>query len=145
MPFPLLREFPIRPMVCALLFSLISIMQPAVVDAAEGNPTQEELEKQYQEEQRAEHEAYFDKLLEASYPQRAQAWKRDSSDVAAYERSIAPWRTKFADYLGGMPYRPSDREVRIEPVRETETHSAYRVWIPAFDQVDVYGVLLVPK
>jgi len=110
-----------------------------------GQPSQETLEQAYQAEQRAQLDAYFDKLLDASYPQRAQAWKRDFSSIAAYERSVAPWRGKFADYLGGLPYQAPDRPVRTELVRETDTHTAWRVWIPAFDQVDVYGVLLVPK
>ncbi|MCY2964534.1 MAG: dienelactone hydrolase family protein [Planctomycetota bacterium] len=107
-------------------------------------PPQEELEKRYQEEQRAELDAYFDKLLDASYPQRAQAWKRDFSGVEAYERSVAPWRARFADYLGGLPYQAPEREIRVEQVRESASHTAYRVWIPAFDKVDVYGVLLIP-
>ena len=110
-----------------------------------GQPSQETLEQTYQAEQRAQLDAYFDKLLDASYPQRAQAWQRDFSSIAAYERSVAPWRGKFADYLGGLPYQAPDRPVRTELVRETDTHTAWRVWIPAFDQVDVYGVLLVPK
>lgn len=126
-----------------ILACLLFCLTPLSAVWADESP--EELEKRYQEEQRAELEAYFDKLLDASYPQRAQAWKRDFSSVEAYERSIAPWRARFADYLGGLPYQAPTREVRVQQVRETETHTAYRVWIPAFDQVDVYGVLLTPK
>ena len=85
-------------------------------------PSQEELEKTYQEEQRAQLDAYFDKLLDASYPQRAQAWKRDFDSLAAYERSVAPWREKFAGYLGGLPYQAPDRPVRTERVQIGRAH-----------------------
>lgn len=108
-------------------------------------PTQEELEAKYQEEQRAQLEAYFDRRLAKSYSDRADFWKRDFTSVEAYERSIAPYRRRFAEYLGGMDYPKGELIVREEPIRETETHSARRVWIKAFGDVEVYGVMLVPK
>lgn len=115
------------------------------VSRAEDTPTQEEQEAAYQEEQRSQLEAYFDKRLAESYAQRAAVWKRDFSSVAAYEKSIAPWRKRFADYLGGMDYTPAKLDVREEAIRETETYVAKRVWIKAFDEVEVYGILLLPK
>jgi len=128
----------------ALTLLLLSIGIPDPARAADG-PSQEELEARYQEEQRAQLEAYFDKRLEASYAERAAAWKRDFSSVAAYEKSIAPWRRRFADYLGGMNYQPACATPREELIRETDTHVAKRVWVPAFDNVEVCGILLIPK
>lgn len=125
-----------------MLFLLVAMAIPA---RAADAPTQEELETRYQEEQRAQLEAYFDRRLEFSYAERAAAWKRDFSSISAYEKSIAPWRARFADYLGGMNYKPARLAPREEMIRETETHIAKRVWIPAFDNVEVYGILLVPK
>src|SRR5262245_19664305 len=98
-------------------------------------PTQEDLEARYQEEQRAQLEAYFDRRLEASYAERAKSWNRDFSNAAAYEKSVAIWRRRFADYLGGMNYNPAPLAAREELIRETDTHVARRVWIPAFDDV----------
>jgi dienelactone hydrolase len=126
----------------AVLTLTSGILTPA--RAADG-PSQEELEARYQEEQRAQLEAYFDKRLVASYGERAAAWKRDFSSIAAYELSIAPWRKRFADYLGGINYEPARRASREELIGETDTHVAKRVWIPAFDNVAVYGILLIPK
>jgi dienelactone hydrolase len=125
----------------ATLLLVLGIAAPARADG----PSQEDLEAKYQEEQRAQLEAYFDRRLEASYGERAAAWQRDFSSAAAYEKSIAPWRKRFAHYLGGMNYKPAKLAPREELIRETDTHVARRVWIPAFDNVEVYGILLTPK
>jgi dienelactone hydrolase len=127
----------------AAVAAVLFITNAAEVNSAE--PSQSDLEAKYQEEQRAQLEAYFDKLLTASYGERSAAWKRDFSSIPAYEKAIAPWRKRFADYLGGMTYSPARLDAREELIRETETHIAKRVWIKAFDDVEVYGVLLVPK
>jgi dienelactone hydrolase len=113
--------------------------------SAFGQTTQADLEARYLEEQRAQLEAWFDKRIEESYAERERAWRRDFSGVDAYLKSVAPWRARFADYLGGMPYQTTDPTAREAPIRETNTHVASRLWIKAFDQVEVYGVLLVPK
>jgi len=125
--------------------AIVVVALASAASARADDRSQEELEAKYQEEQRAQLETYFDKRLEASYDERAAAWKRDFSSVSAYEKSIAPWRTRFADYLGGMNYRPAPLTPREELIRETDTYVAKRVWIPAFDTVEVYGILLVPK
>jgi len=108
-------------------------------------PTQESLEERYQERQKAQLEKYFDRLIEQSYATRKAAWKRDFSSVEAYEKSIAPWREKFADYLGGMNYPRDPLRPREELIRETDTHIAKRVWFTAFGDVEVYGILMLPK
>ena len=112
---------------------------------AQDTVDQSALAEQNQEAQRKQLEVYFDRLLESSYAERKAAWTRDFSSVEAYERSIAPWRAKFAAYLGGLPYLPAQLKVREELIRETDSHTARRVWITAFDDVEVYGVLLTPK
>jgi len=131
-------------LVCGLAILAGIALSFDLVRAAESR-SQEDLEAKYQEEQRAQLEAYFDRRLEASYAERAAAWKRDFSSIDAYEKSVAPWRQRFAEYLGGMNYKPAKLAPREELIRETETHIAKRVWIPAFENVEVYGILLVPK
>src|SRR5262245_29326676 len=84
---------------------VVALLSAAVARA--DSPSQDDLEAKYQEEQRAQLEAYFDKRLEASYGERTAAWKRDFSSVTAYEKSIDPWRKRFAYYLGGMIYKPA--------------------------------------
>jgi dienelactone hydrolase len=134
----------VRWICAAALLAVASRESPAPLCAA-APPSQDELEALYQEEQRAQLEAWFDKRLAASYAERSAAWKRDFSSIAAYEKSIAPWRERFGEYLGGMGYPRGDLNVREELIRETDSHTARRVWIRAFDAVEVYGVLLVPK
>src|SRR5262245_4103734 len=100
------------------ILAMVSIYCCGSVFAADP-PSQDDLETRYQEEQRAQLEAYFDRRLEASYGERAAAWQRDFSSVEAYEKSIAPWRKRFAEYLGGMKYNLARRAVREELIRET--------------------------
>ena len=114
---------------------------PSLADDA----AQTALEAKYQEEQRAQIEAYLDSRLSASYGERRETWKRDFTSIEAYETSIAPWRQRFADYLGGWHYDRGRVDAREERIRETDTHTASRVWIKAFGGVEVYGVLLTPK
>jgi dienelactone hydrolase len=89
--------------------------------------------------------AYFDRLIRESPTVRAAAWKRDFSSVEAYEKSVSPWRTRLATWLGGMDYSPAELKPREETLGATKAFTATRVWFTAFDDVQVYGILLLPK
>jgi dienelactone hydrolase len=97
------------------------------------------------QEQEQEVNRYLDRLIADSTRLRAAAWKRDFSSVAAYEKSVAPWRKKLADWLGGMRYAPAELKPRVVKLAETGAFTASRVWLTAFEDVQVYGILLVPK
>jgi len=112
--------------------------------AAEGAPVSTEQAEAGQEAVRAEIERYLDRQIAAAGSQKDSKWARDFSSVAAYEKSVDPWRAKLWDMLGGDRYPPADLEPREELIAEFDTHRAYRVWLTAFPGVKVYGVLLVP-
>lgn len=97
------------------------------------------------QEQQEQIDRYLDRLLQQAEQSRAAAWKRDFSSVAAYERSVAPWRQRLADWLGGMDYPAADLKPRVEKLAETPAFTAQRVWFTAFEDVQVYGILLLPK
>jgi dienelactone hydrolase len=104
----------------------------------------EELEAQ-QKAQYGQIEGFLDRQVAEAERQRAGAWKRDLSSTEAYEESIAPWREKLFDMLGGNAYEAAPLDPREELVAEFPTHRAYRVWVPVFEDVTAYGIVLVPR
>ncbi len=97
-------------------------------------------------EQYDEIERYLDRQIADAEKKRPLAWKRDFSTAEAYERSVAPWRKRLAVWLGGTDYRaPDDFAAWEEKLAETKAFAAYRVWFTAFEDVRIYGVLLLPK
>lgn len=104
------------------------------------------LESEFQQLQRSQIETYLDRRLLDSYSQRPQNWPRNFSNPEAYERSIALKRQEFIAYLGGFPYKtPSVLAPREHWIRTTSTHSSWRVRVKAFENVEVYGILLLPN
>jgi len=51
----------------------------------------------------------------------------------------------LAQMLGGMDYAKLDLKPAQELIADLATHRAYRVWLPAFENVRSYGILLEPK
>ncbi|HKQ38579.1 MAG TPA: hypothetical protein VJ063_10915, partial [Verrucomicrobiae bacterium] len=92
-----------------------------------------------------EMERYLDKLIADSENVRAKSWKRNFRSIAAYEKSVAPKREELWKLLGGKPQHPAPLAPKEELIADFATHSASRVWLGAFDEVRVYGILLVPK
>ena len=90
-------------------------------------------------------EQYLDKLIANSEDVRARSWKRNFKSIDAYEKSVASKREELWRLLGGKPERPAPLAPKEELMGEFATHSAWRVWIGAFDSVRVYGILLLPK
>jgi dienelactone hydrolase len=98
-----------------------------------------------QKNQFDEMDRYFDRQVEEANQQREKAWQRDFSSIEAYERSVEPWRQKLLEMLGGDVYPRSPLKPKEERVAEFTTHTAWRVWFTAFENVRGYGILLVPK
>ena len=88
---------------------------------------------------------YLDRQLQAANQQRADDWKRDFSSPQAYEASVAPWRDKLWRLLGGDNYPRAPLEATEELIQEFPSYRAYKVWIRVFEDVRVYGILLLPK
>lgn len=115
------------------------------VIAAPPAPVPPEEAARRQEAVRAQIERYFDRQIEQATKEKGVAWRRDFSSVEAYEKSVDPWRQKLWDMIGGDQYDKPPLNPKEELIGEFETHRAYRVWLNAFDDVQVYGVMLVPK
>ncbi|MPZ17847.1 MAG: hypothetical protein GEV06_08055 [Luteitalea sp.] len=98
-----------------------------------------------QQAQFDEIDEYLDRQVERADSLRRAYWQRDLSSIAAYEESIEPYRDELFEMLGGNAYRESPLAPTEKLIAEFPTHKAYRVWITAFDDVHVYGVLLVPN
>ena len=98
-----------------------------------------------QAEQYAELDRYFDRQVAEAEEQRREALQRDTSSIAAYEKSIEPLRAKLWEVYGGRPYDAPPLDAKEELLAEFPTHTAYRVWLTSFEKVRQYGILLVPK
>src|SRR4051812_23731214 len=89
-------------------------------------------------------ERYLDRQIREAEKERDASWKRDVSSIAAYEKSIEPWRAKLWQLLGGSNYQSAPLNPKIELLKDFDACKAYRVWLTAFEDVSVYGILLVP-
>jgi hypothetical protein len=126
-------------------FALAALSSVVALRTASAQTLSPEQVEAVQQEQYAELDRYFDAEVARAEDVRRAAWQRDTSSVAAYERSIEPWRARLAAMLGADRYEPADLEPQEELIAELPTHRAYRVRLRAFDQVHAYGVLLVPR
>src|SRR5262245_51802429 len=118
----------------ALFFvHLVTLSMQSAVEVVNTNEVQAVQKAQYDEIER-----YLDKQIAEADRIREASWKRDFSNVAAYEKSVDPWRQNLIVLLGGIPYTNAPLKPREEVVSETPTHRAYRVWLPAFDDVSLY-------
>ncbi|MGI8990866.1 MAG: alpha/beta hydrolase [Bryobacteraceae bacterium] len=100
--------------------------------------------------QAGELEHYLDAQLEKSGAARKAFWHRDYSSVAAYEKSIEPYRPKLIETIGGTGMEPQVAsqaafQARRTLVTETEAHTVFRTWFSSRNGLTVYGILLVPK
>jgi hypothetical protein len=98
-----------------------------------------------QKAQYDEIERYLDKQIAEVDRIRERSWQRDFSSLDAYEKSVEPWRGKPAELLGGLAYTNAPLNPKEELISEFPSHRAYRVWLRAFDDVSLYGIMLVPK
>src|SRR5437870_11271260 len=104
------------------------------------DPSTNEAQTQLQASEQAI-ERYLDRQIREANKTRETAWKRDLTSIAAYEKSIEPWCAKLWELLGGSNYQSAPLNPKLEPAGEFDTHKAYRVWLTAFEDVTVYGIL----
>jgi dienelactone hydrolase len=72
--------------------------------------------------------------------------KLDTSSVAKYEKSAAPYRRYFADeVVGRFDYGLLPFNARSRKRYETEKWTGYEVVLDVFPDVIAYGVLILPK
>src|SRR5688572_6593685 len=101
--------------------------------------------QQAQKDQYAEIERYLDQRIADAANDRRQLHKYDFSSLDAYEKSIEPLRPRLAEMLGGLDYPKLNLKPTQELLADLPTHRAYRTFLPAFDNVRIYGILLEPK
>jgi hypothetical protein len=124
---------------CSLLLTLL-ISSIAFAQ----NIKQSDIE-QAQKDQYAEIERYLDQRIADAANDRRELHKYDFFSLDAYEKSIEPLRPKLAELLGGLDYPKLDLKPTQELVADLPTHRAYRIFLPAFEKVRIYGILLEPK
>lgn len=98
------------------------------------------------QEQHRQIKAYADRLLQAQTDRALQIVAPDFSSVAAYERSLQPWRERLKAIYGTPPPGAIEgRVTKLQQAGEDAECTVYRVWIEVIDGVDAYGIYLVPK
>jgi dienelactone hydrolase len=130
----------IAPERIALLAALAASFAPAQLPErlADSQPIRDE---QYREMDR-----YVTGLAQKADAARAAHWKGlDFSGVAAYEKSLAPYRKEWSDFLGVPDAKGVPLNQRRERAADLPTHTAYRVWLDTLPGMHAYGILLVPK
>lgn len=88
-------------------------------------------------------------LRESAYARNDFFWSKvDTSSVAAYEKSTAPFRDHFArEVIGQFEYPLIPPAPRTRVLKETEQLTYYEVVLDVYEKADffVYGILIVPK
>ncbi len=104
------------------------------------------IQKAY-DEYTAKLEAYLDREIAAAPERRRHYWKLDTSSLAAYEKSAAPYRRRFLTFLGNVDRYPRGpvTNIRLERIADRPTHTVERAAIEVMPGVDASGILLVPK
>ncbi len=135
-----------KTLVCVLRLVWTLFVLNGVMSAAE--PYREPFADSFpiRREQHLQIKAYVDKVLATKVDQSLDALRPDFSSVAAYARSVEPWRERVIASLGGRP--PGAKEGRVtkfQQVGEDAECTVFRVWIEVVDGVEAYGIYLVPK
>ncbi len=94
------------------------------------------------------------KEIEKAREQRESLWKRDYSSLAAYEKSIAPYREKFRTIIGavdprvpakGLEFISTTIDDSLVATAADGSYSVYSVSWPVLDGVTAEGLFLKPK
>lgn len=95
---------------------------------------------------------YLDRQIAEVAGEREDTWKPDYTDAFAYERSVAPNRSRFIRMIGAVDPRIPSPEMELiattdtpAVVAETDRFTAYAVRWPVLDGVHGEGLLLWPK
>ncbi len=75
---------------------------------------------------------------------RADRWRRDFSSVAAYERSVAPNREHWLEFLTTWDEPRCDLQPEVEPVADYERFRLDRVWLQVREGLRMDALLLTP-
>ncbi|MBI5689771.1 MAG: acetylxylan esterase [Verrucomicrobia bacterium] len=97
-------------------------------------------------EQHLQITGYVDRLLAEQADRALRQFAPDTSNVAAYEKSLAPYRAKVGAFYGTPP--PGARTGRITRWVHVATDpdcEIYRAWIEVIDGVEAYGLYLLPQ
>lgn len=91
-----------------------------------------------------QYERYYERRCEEAYRRRGERWERDFSSPEAYCASVQPNRERFRQMLGGWPWPREGLKPRRELLAETSAYTLERVWLTAFEDVEIDCLLLTP-
>jgi dienelactone hydrolase len=96
--------------------------------------------------QHFEIKAYVDKLLEHNIQESLASFKPDFFSIADYEDSLVPYRKRIGDFYGYPPPAAKDGKItQFIKVGEDKYCTIYRAWIEVMENVNAYGLYMVPK
>jgi len=97
------------------------------------------------EQQHLELREYTDQLVESRKENALSRFNPDYSNIAAYEKSIVPYREQLAASFGyPPPLAKEGTEPRIVQVGIDSVCTIYRIWIEVAEGVEAYGIYMVP-
>ncbi len=74
-----------------------------------------------------------------------QSVRLDTSSAESYEQSMASFRARLVEMLGGWDARPDGVTARVEPLGEMAPGRLYRVHVNVIDDVEMPALMLVPR
>jgi Prolyl oligopeptidase family len=93
----------------------------------------------------SEWQAFFRNMaLEAADSVQTQ-WAADYSSPAAYEKSIAAKREAYFGLIGHYPSADGPLDAKSVQIYDEPEFAGYRLSVRVYDDVQAYGILLVPK
>ena len=96
-------------------------------------------------QQHLELKAYIDGLIEEQKEQSLSRFAPDFSNLAAYHKSVMPYREQLAASFGyPPPLATNGSEPRIVFVGRDSVCSIYRIWIGVARGIEAYGLYMVP-
>jgi len=150
---PRLASFPVRLLTLLPVVALLTVQpshgqQPATLPGTQPLTLQGDLSAQMV----AGIDAFLLRETEKSIAARTNFWKRDLSSRDAYEKSVAPNRERFREYIGAVDKRLPVAALEYvssttspAKVAETDSFTVFAVRWPVFEGVFGEGLLLQPK
>jgi dienelactone hydrolase len=91
-----------------------------------------------------QYEGWLRRRLEDLEEGREARWQRDYSSLAAYERSVAPNRERWRQFLTTWDEPRCDLQAEVEPVADYERFRLDRVWLQVREGLRMDALLFTP-
>jgi hypothetical protein len=105
-----------------------------------------EKSKHIRDEQYTQLLNYLSGQLKSAYEKRDKYFSPDYSSIEKYTETIEKYREDFKNMIGfPPPYNKKLPEAKEEFIGEDELCKIYRVFVSVAEDLDCYGILMVPK